>query len=333
MLVLGIFVGGLLIWASRQVNPAGEQGEQISELIVPKGSTTDAIGSLLADEGVISSARMFRYYVGFKGGGPWDAGKYVDFRQNSSFDEAIAVLDDGPVPTAASVVRVTEGRRLSDALEQIAEQLPNVTAEQLQATLDSGQVTSVYKPPDVASWEGMLFPDTYQFDQDATPQLVLQTMATKMDDVLDDLGYDKAQTLQGRSAYELITIASLIEKETGQPPEERAMISRVISNRLDAEETLGIDAAVLYGLGRADGELTKSDLDTRTPYNTRVVKGLPPTPIALPGEASLSAAIEPADGEWRYYVLVDNDPPQHLFTDSYREFLDAKDDAQARGVF
>ena len=91
-----------------------------------------------------------------------------------------------------------------------------------------------------------------------------------MEDVLDELGYDKAETLQGRSAYELITIASLIEKETGAPPDERGKISRVISNRLDDGETLGIDASVLYGLGRASGELTQSDLDEETPVQHRV---------------------------------------------------------------
>ena len=111
------------------------------------------------------------------------------------------------------------------------------------------------------------------------------------------------------------------------------MISRAISNRLDAGETLGIDASVLYGLGRASGGLTQSDLDTDTPYNTRMRAGLPPTPIALPGRASLAAAISPAEGEWRYYVLVSNDPPTHFFTDDYDEFLEAKAEAQERGVF
>jgi UPF0755 protein len=205
--------------------------------------------------------------------------------------------------------------------------------EELQATLDSGAVTSAYKPPEVTSWEGLLFPDTYEFSDDATAQEVLQTMASQMEDVLDELGYDKAETLQGRSAYELITIASLIEKETGAPADERGKISRVISNRLDDGETLGIDASVLYGLGRTSGELTQSDLDTETPYNTRLVAGLPPTPIALPGEASLAAAIQPPEGDWRYYVLVSNDPPTHFFTDDYDEFLEAKSDAQANGVF
>ena len=333
VLVAGILVGALLIWASRQVNPPGEPGDVIAELEIPTGSSVDSIGGLLAEEGVISNARLFRYYVGWKDAGPWEAGTYIDFRRSSSFDEAIEVLDGGPVPAAASVVRVVEGRRLEDALADIDEQLEQVSIDQLREALASGQIVSRYRPAEATSWEGFLFPDTYQFDADATAVEVLQAMATKMDTVLDELDYDKAETLRGRTAYDLVTIASLVEKETGAPEEERGMIARAISNRLDAGETLGIDASVLYGLGRASGGLTQSDLDQDTPYNTRVNTGLPPTPIALPGRASLAAAMSPAEGTWRYYVLVSNDPPTHMFTDDYDEFLDAKADAQERGVF
>lgn len=333
VLLIGVVIGSVLLWGSRQITPAGGPGEVVEELVIPSGASTDAIGTLLADEGIISNARLFRWYAGWTDAGPWNAGTYIEFRRNSSFDAAINVLDSGPVPAAAEVVRVIEGRRLQDALEDIAEQLPHLNVEQLQEALDSGAVTSRYKPADQPSWEGLLFPDTYQFDEGVAPQVVLQTMADKMVRVLDSLGFDKAEVLQGRTAYELVTIASLIEKETGQPPEERGMISRVISNRLDSGETLGIDATVLYGLGRASGELTRSDLDTETPYNTRLVPGLPPTPISLVSEASLAAAIDPTPGDWRFYVLTSNDPPSHFFTDSYNEFLAARDDARARGVF
>ena len=143
----------------------------------------------------------------------------------------------------------------------------------------------------------------------------------------------QAETLRGFSAYDVLKVASLAERETGQPEEERGQIARVIYNRLDAGEPLGIDASVLYGLGRDAGELTRSDLDTDTPYNTRLNAGLPPTPIGLPSRAALEAAINPADGDWFYYVLVSNDPPTHLFTDSYSEFQEAKAQAQEDGVF
>jgi UPF0755 protein len=96
--------------------------------------------------------------------------------------------------------------------------------------------------------------------------------------------------------------------------------------------TLGIDASVAYGAGGAtNGTLTASQLETDTPYNTRINTGLPPTPIGLPGRASLEAAMNPADGPWLYYVLADQDG-RHFFTDSYDEFLNAKDRCQELGL-
>jgi UPF0755 protein len=332
-LALAFAIGAILFWAARKVDPPGDPGEFLESIEIPPGSSSDSIARLLSDEGVITDARLFSAYAGMKDAGPWEAGNYTEFREDMSFDEAIEVLDEGPLPVGATTVRITEGKRLSDALVQIADQHPGVSTEDLVAALASGAVTSKYLPPGSTNFEGMLFPDTYQFRDDATATEILQTLADEMSDTLDELGYDRAETLQGRTAYELVTAASLAERETGQPPEERGQIVRVIYNRLDAGEPLGIDAAVLYGLGRSSGELTQSDLDTDTPYNTRLRTGLPPTPIGLPSRASLEAAINPPEGDWKYYVLVSNDPPTHLFTDSYSEFQRAKADAQERGVF
>jgi UPF0755 protein len=328
-----ILVVGAVLWASRQISPSGGPGPVVNEVVIPSGSSTDSIATLLSDEGVISNAQMFRWYSSWKSAGPWKAGRYVAFRKDSSFDDAIKVLDKGPVPVNANTVRIPEGKRLLDALDIISKAMPNMTVGQLLSTLSSGEVTSKYKPPEVSNWEGFLFPDTYEFADDASPVVILQTMATKMDKVLDSLGYDKAEALQGRTAYELVITASLVEREAGAPPDERGKVARVIYNRLDAAEPLGIDAANLYGLGKSSGALTKSDLAVDSPYNVRKNPGLPPTPICLPGKASLQAAIEAPAGPWKYYVLVSKNPPTHLFTDSYKEFQRAKADAQARGVF
>ena len=333
VVVLGIAVLSIVFWATRQISPSGGQGAAVAEVVVPKGASSDAIAKLLEEAKVVTNARMFRWYTSWKSAGPWKAGRYVAFKQNSSFDEAIAVLDKGPVAIDAVTVRIAEGRRLADALADINKAFPNLSVGELQATLASGAVSSKYKPDDVANWEGFLFPDTYEFLDTASAQEVLQTMATKMDKVLDELGYAKAQALQGRTPYELVTIASLVERETGQPADERGKIARVIMNRLEAGEPLGIDAANLYGLGRTSGTLSKADLDVDSPYNVRKFKGLPPTPVCLPGKASLAAAIQAPQGSWRYYVLTTKDPPSHFFTDSYKEFVKAKADAQARGVF
>lgn len=331
--IVGAAAGGIFLWASQQITPSGEQGPQINSLIIPAGSSTEQIGEILATADVIADARVFGVYTRLKGEGPWNAGEYADFYENSSFTQAIAVLDAGPVPETSTVIRIGEGTRLVEALDRIAEQAPWVTAEELFLALGSGEVTNEYKPASVDSWEGFLFPDTYQVADNASAVEILQRMSDQMERQLDSLDYDRAETLYGMSAYELITAASLIERETGQPADERAKISRVIRNRLSDDEALGIDAAVLYGLDRSSGVLTQSDLDQDTPYNNRMHKGLPPTPIGLPSFASLEAAAQPADGDWKWYVLTSNDPPSHFFTNNYDEFLSAKNQAQRDGVF
>lgn len=331
--LVGVALLVAVLWIGRQVDPSGPQGDLVGDVVIEPGTSRDGIASVLADRGVISNARIFALQAQLTGGGPWEAGRYVNFRSNSSFEEAAAVLDEGPVPPDARVVRIPEGTNAAGILEIIEESVPGVTASDLLTALASGEVTSRYKPADVSNWEGFLFPDTYEFAVDATPVEILQTLVDRNDEVLDSLDYDRAEALQGRSAYDLVTVASLIERETGQPPEERGQIARVIFNRLDADEILGIDASNLYGLGRTSGELTASDLAVDSPYNLRLNRGLPPTPIASPGKASLEAAIRAPVGDWMYYVLVSNDPPTHFFTSSAEEFERVAQDSRERGVF
>ena len=128
--------------------------------------------------------------------------------------------------------------------------------------------------------------------------------------------------------YEMVVVASLVEKET-QQADERGKVARVIYNRIDQDFYLGIDAAVLYGLGRSSGGLSEADLQKDTPYNNRIHKGLPPTPIANPGIASLQAAVTPDKGPWLYYVLDPTHPGHHLFTDNPDVFNSAKAKCQA----
>lgn len=340
-MALAIVAGFSLVWAMRQIDPPGEQGEQVASVEVPKGATLDSIARILEDEDIITSASVFGWYAKIRGvGGEWKAGIYDQFRKNSSMSEASEVLAAGPVPPDDLSLQIPPGLRVVDALARIADTFPGITVESLTATLASGSITSKYLPPQAADepninrrWEGLLAPDTYRFAKDASPQLILQTLADQQADVLDDLGYGRAEALSGRTAYELVIMASLIEREAGDPEEEKAKIARVINNRLDSGEILGIDATILYGLDKRAGDITQSDLDTPGPYNSRKNAGLPPTPIALPSEASLKAAIEPAEGDWNFYVLVSRNPATHLFTADYNEFLRARDKARAEGVF
>jgi len=329
--LVGTAVAG--VWVLRQIDPAGETGEQLGTINVPKGATVDSIATLLEDKGVITSASVFRYYAKWRKTADWKAGDYVTFHARSSMAEAIDVLDAGPVPATETALRIIPGTRLTDAYDAIVKAFPNITKDQLELVMASGAVTSKYLPAGSTNWEGFMMPDTYRFKKDADATKILSTLVKAFDKALDDLGYQQATALTGLGAYDLVKIASLIERERGQPADEPSKISRVILNRLDRGEPLFIDASLLYGLGRRGGELTKSDLETDTPYNNRIHKGLPPTPISLPSKEALRGAIQPADGDWIYYVLVSKDPPTHFFTGSASEFEDAKKTAKDNGVF
>lgn len=331
--VMAIIGGSVLVWAMKQIDP-GDPGEQIASITIPEGSGVADIAQLLENEGVVTSAWVFEWYARWENkGADWKAGEYTTFRKNSDMSAVFDVLDDGPVPPDTTSLTIIPGTRLAEQLQRINEAFPDISVTQLELTLASGQIKSKYRDPTQPSWEGMLAADTFRFEQDASAKEILQTLADHQTDIMDDLGYDRAVALTGYSAWDLVKVASLAERETGQPPEERGKIARVIFNRLDRGEPLGIDASILYGLGRTSGSLTKSDLAKDTPYNNRLHKGLPPSPIATPTRAALDAAINPPQGPWIYYVLVEKDPPSHFFTASAREFQEAKEDAQARGVF
>jgi UPF0755 protein len=334
LLIIAIVLGGSVVWVMRQLDPPGEQGRQLASVTIPKGAGVSGIGDILEARGVVADSTVFQWYARFRSkGDSWRAGDYAGFHLNSSVSDAMKVLDDGPVPPQATSLTITPGVRLVDALDKISKTFPKLSVAELEETLASGKVTSKYMPPGQTNWEGMLAPDTYQFKKDASAQFILQTLADQQAKVLDRLGYARALPLSGRSAYDLITIASIVEREAGTPPDEMGKVARTIDNRLEKNTPLGVDATVLYGLGRTKGALTKSDLDKNTPYNTRMHAGLPPTPISLPSAAALDAALQPPEGPWLYYVLVSNDPPTHMFTASYQEFLKAKTQAQKDGVF
>jgi UPF0755 protein len=333
LLVLAIMLGGSVVWVMRQLDPAGGEGRLVS-VTIPRGVGVAGVADRLEARGVIASSTVFQWYARIQGEGEkWKAGEYVGFHENSSVSDAVKVLDGGPVPPKAASVTITPGVRLADALATISKALPHLKVSELEETLTSGKIHSKYLPPGSANWEGMLAPDTYQFEKDASAVKVLQTLADQQVKVMDRLGYDRALPLAGRSPYELVTIASMVEREAGTAPGEMGKVARTIDNRLEKNMRLGIDATVLYGLGRTSGQLTGGDLTKDTPYNTREHAGLPPTPISLPSPDALAAALQPPEGSWLYYVLVSKNPSTHFFTDSYAAFQRASAKAKKDGVF
>lgn len=317
-------------WLFRQVDPPGAAGEEIT-LTVPDGATGDDITSLLAANDVVANDKVFRQYIRLRGQD--DAGRFLSgvytFTRNSSMSEALASLERGPIPPTTVRITIPEGLRVVDALDSIASQVPWFDRAKLQAALDSGAVPSRFRP-EGGSYEGLLFPDTYELLEGTTEVQFLTTMAQQFDTVAAQLGVDKSSEKLGYSPYQVVVMASMIEREA-RIAEDRPKIARVIFNRLASDTRLDIDATVLYALNRTNGELSKSDLEVDSAYNTRAYKGLPPTPIAIPGRASLEAVMTATPGNWLYYVLADANGA-HYFTGDYNDFLDAVAEAEAKGL-
>ena len=328
-LVLGGFFWWGYSWLQRQLDPPGEpQGRFIVE--IPSGAGVNDIARILAGEGVVANATITRLWWRDTEG--LQAGHYY-FAGNMSVDEALAVLEAGPIPPAFESITIPEGLWLSEIADRLADSLPEFDPLELRAALTDGRIRSRYMPQDVTSLEGVLFPDTYQVDEGGVSDErdLVRRMVEQFDNVASQIGYDSALERIGLTPYQLLVAASIVEEEASRA-EDRPKVARVIYNRLNAGMKLEMDATVLYAIGRRKSSLTLSELDTDSPYNTRKFPGLPPTPIAAPGRESLRAAMNPEPGSWLYFVLVERDGTL-FFTDDFDEFLLRAADARARGVF
>jgi len=328
--VLLVTAGGLGLWVSRQVDPPGAPGE-VRQIEVPEGSTSDEIGQLLADEGIIESDFVWSWYLRINGGGPFQAGVY-ELAQNSAMGDVIDILTAGPRPPEERSFTMPEGLTLPETLARLADPDKGLGLDlaTLQELLDSGQVRSMVQPAEQASNEGILFPETYRVAAEADELAVLKQMVAQLDATLTELEVASAQERFNLTPYEVLIVASLIEEET-KVDEERPMVAQVIYNRLRDGIALGIDATSRYEAEIAGRDRGDIDFTSDSPYNTRRQTGLPPTPIASPGRASIAAALSPADGPWIYYVLEDADG-RHFFTDSNSEFLAAKARCRENGL-
>jgi UPF0755 protein len=313
-------------WVQGEIDPSGDAGETVL-VEIPEGSSTSDVGHELADAGVISNATVWDWYIRFRDPGEFQAGGYR-MQLNSSFDEAIDALEEGALPPNATLITVPEGLTLNQTLAHLAdpdEGVSGFTVEGLQAALREPASRSSVLPADQPSLEGTLFPESYEVEEGDTEAVVIQRMVGQLDSTVAELDIQGRAEALGLSPYQLLTVASLIEEEAGTD-EDRPRVARVIYNRLADEMPLQIDATSCYVKKEPGGcTLTETDLALDSPYNTRIRQGLPPTPIASPGRASIEAALNPADGDWLYYVLdAEADDGSHLFTADYDVFVEAR---------
>lgn len=337
-----LLFGALGWWVVNQLNPAGEPGAAIN-FTVNDGDTVASVASRLADEGFITNARLFRWYAGTRGGIDLLPG-YYSLRPKDNAGRIIDVLSTPPAQTFVSVT-FPEGMTLSQMSQRLSSKLTFMTPEDFMAAATDGSVVSEFSPTGIASLEGLLFPDTYQVSGDGTEAGVVRTMVQMMQRVARQVDLVEGARARGVTPYEVLIIASMVEREA-KVPEDRAKIAQVIYNRLEAGMNLEIDAAVMYG---QDPSLSWTQMkQADTPYNVYLRKGLPPTPIANPGRASIEAALAPAGNPPRsdeacrglpagapcsylFYVLADKNG-RHVFASTYEQHLVNVEAARAAGV-
>jgi len=296
---------------------------------IPSGSTGQDIGAMLAARGVVRSALEFEVAVrNVDAAQRLQAGTY-ELTTLMDPADVVAELVTGP---GATVHRVTiiEGLRVNEILVRLAEQTSHEYSDFEAALLDESVTTSlteIPQEPSLSDWEGLLFPDTYEFAQDAEPEAILQRMASTMEQRVDSIDWTAWEEL-GYTPYQGIVVASLIESEV-RVDDERPIVSSVIHNRLAESMALEIDATVLYALETRD--VAEFDREIDSPYNTYMNPGLPPTPIAVPGNASLEAAASPAETPFFFYVLSDEEG-NHAFAETLDEHNANVNQAREDGI-
>lgn len=302
VLVIGPQIKGL----SAPVVAAGQSSYE-----VPQGSHIGRLARDFETRGWIKNADVFRYWYRFQGkANQIQAGEFP-LLEGDSVDALMQRIVAGEA--LQHPVSVVEGARFSDfrtALNQ-AEGLVHKTADWTDQ-----QIMTELGAADLFP-EGLFFPDTYFYRKGESDLTILRQAYQRMQRTLDAEWAAKAEGLPIKSAYEALILASIIEKETGVGA-ERAQIAGVFVRRLQKGMKLQTDPTIIYGMGeRYKGNIRRRDILEATAYNTYVIKGLPPTPIALPGAAAIHATLHPAAGEALYFVAKGDG--SHYFSASLEE--------------
>lgn len=304
--LLVAIVGGGLLWAQDQISPGGHRGPSVT-VVIPPGASTTRIGDILASAGVIHNGTLFAYYVRLHGDGPLLPGKY-SLAKNSPYSAAIAALSAGPKILTDNLV-IPEGYTLREIAQAVAA-LPNMnlSAQKFLLAAEDGAVRSPYEPAGTNNLEGLLFPATYQVSQGESEVDVLEKMVGAFNDRADQIGLTAAAARLGYTPYQLVTVASIVEREA-KLVNDRGPVASTIYNRLRIGMPLGADSTQTYYLRLTDPSIqpTPAQLDQPSPFNTRTNKGLPPTPISNPGLASLEAAANPPATPDLYFVEINPD--------------------------
>lgn len=316
VLIVGLLCAGVIGWAWQAQRDFADQPlhPQAERVVIERGdSFSRVLGKLRAagiDNGLDQQWQLLARQL--DAAGKLKVGEY-DLTAPLTVSELLQRMRDGKV--VQHRLTIVEGWNFRQLRNALARATP---LEQQTVDLDDAAVMAALGHEGQHP-EGRFLPETYVYQRGDSDLDVLKRAYAAMSRALDQAWQGRAEGLPLNSPYELLTLASIIEKETGLAA-ERPQIAGVFTRRLKMGMRLQTDPTVIYGLGSAyDGNIRKADLTTDTPYNTYTRAGLTPSPIAMPGVAALQAAAHPADGDALYFVAIGDGSGGHVFSATYAQ--------------
>lgn len=293
--------------------PADSKGKE-QMVIVPEGIPFSKVADDLETRGIITNKSLFMLWARFKDmAGEIKSGEY-SLSPAMSPVKLLAILTKGAIITHP--VTIPEGFSMYQIAE-LLEQRGLVSGKGFLALSLTGEMLEPYGI-ESPSLEGYLYPDTYNFGRGISARSAIKAMLERFLEMVEPL--NKRLEESGMGLEKVVTLASIVEKETGQG-KERPLIASVFLNRIKKRMRIESDPTVIYGIKDFNGNLTRKDLKTRTPYNTYVIKGLPPGPIANPGIDAIRAVLYPEDTKYLYFVSKNDGT--HYFSKTLKEHNNA----------
>ncbi len=299
----------------------GSPGET-KDILIPRGASVSSVITTLNEAGVIENKTAFKYLLRFTGGAKKLRAGEFRFQANMRLIDAMFTLYHGePVLHPVTIPEGYNARQIATLVAKAG--LGN--EQKFLAYAMNPETPKKFKLAS-PSLEGFLFPDTYSFSKIDGEERIADRMVNEFFKRFDQPLRDEAEK-NGFTLERLVTLASIVEKETGHP-DERNLVSSVFHNRLAKKMRLESDPTIIYGIDNYDGDIRFKDIKKAHPYNTYTIKGLPPGPIASPGYATLLATLRPA--ETKFLFFVGNNAGRHMFSETYEQHLRYVDQYQRR---
>ncbi|MFM8269917.1 MAG: endolytic transglycosylase MltG [Pseudomonadota bacterium] len=307
-IVVGLVCVALLLFLLK-----GSPSSETKEVLIPRGLSLRAVSELLSKEGIVQHPLVFQNLLRLTRGNKKVRAGEFRFRVGANLLNTLTILYNSEPITHS--VTVPEGWNVRQIAGLIEEKRLGRSERFIQLALSPDSVKKYrLSSPHL---EGFLYPDTYLFSRVDGEDKILETMVTRFFQEYNSRFKAKVSA-SGMPLEKVVTLASIVEKETGKPS-ERPLIASVFFNRLKKGMRLQSDPTTIYGISNFNGNITKTDLLTWTPYNTYKISGLPPGPIASPGGDAIEAVLNPQLSDYLYFVSDNNG--SHFFSKTYQEHL------------